>query len=704
MRSSNLRNILKVSIAASAVLFGYNNASAQEAVKLSPIKIKAQKEETYKVETAKVAGKTAKTLREIPNSVSVLTRQQMDDLNLNTLHEALNWVPGVTIVSNDESQSQFHSRGGALESASDGGSTIGGVSGYQQLDMAIFDRIEVLKGPAGLLQGSGALSGVMNMVKKRATKQFSASAKASVGSWQNYLGEFDVGGSLIKSGKLRARAVFSENDKHYFYDRAKENRWVGYGAIDFDLTASTLITTSYTRQKYDGPSFSGNPAYATGEFLNIPRSTNVYPDWAYIKWDTDETYYGIEQKLFGDWVAKASYTKRNQEFEFKDSYPTNGVDTNLNTSYARRWNIWTYDRDVFDAYLAGSFNALNQKQQVLIGYTNTYWKSQGVRVTAPTVNNINILNPNSVPDFSLPFNTGSVSDIAQDGYYGQLRLKPSTPFTLVLGARVTDYKTHSRNIAPSVETPWVIGTNASDKISYNGGILYDVSPEYTLYASYSDIFVPQTVKDYLGNILDPRIGAQIEAGIKGELFDKNLNFSIAGFHTKETNRSYADPAHPGFYLPIGQISIDGIETEIGGKLMPNWMITGGYTLLHHKYDVASGGIEGLPISGWYPRHQFKIWNKYEIRQGTFSGLSLGGGLIWQSETAAGTSGTSLLRKQGAYSVVDVSADYKITKKISVGLNIDNLFDTTYYTRLGGTNTYNTFGRPRNFTLSIKAKY
>ena len=662
---------------------------------------------SYTPRATTTLGKVALTPRETAASVSVLTRQEMNDLNLNTFTDALNWVPGVVFVSNDQSQGQFISRGAALESMSDGAAVIGGGSGYQQLDTYIFDRIEVLKGPAGLLQGNGAISGVVNTVKKRPTQELSANARVSYGSWNNLIAQADVSGPLDTEGKIRARVVASHTATDEFYQRAHENRNLVYGVIDMDLSSTTLVSASYTRQLWNGPGFSGNPAYLTGYEINLPRDTNVYPDWSKYSWDTSETHLELEQKLWGDWRAKVNFTQRVQEFIFNDAYPYDGVTPALTDTYVRRHAVYDYMRSTLDATVSGSVNVLGLKQSFVGGYTRAYFRSWGEKVQpTPNLTGVSILDPNAgVPDFTAAYNTGSLSSSFQTGVYAQARLKPWQPLTIVLGGRLTDYDSGSQTVAPSpVPGAWVENTVWHKQPTYYAGALLDLTKQITAYASYSDIFSPNTVTDYTGTVLPPVIGGQWEGGLKGAFFDKRLNASLAYFSTHQRNRSLADAAHPGYYLASGRIEVTGYEAEVSGRLLPHWQVVGGYTHLHAWYEVASASSQGYDVSAWYPHDQIKLWNKLDFAGTPLRDLTLGGGVVYQSRTWAGTTGTNLYRTQYPYAVTSIAIDYRLTPNVSLSANVENLFDVTYYTRLGGTNTYNTYGRPRNFTLSLKATY
>lgn len=280
---------------------------------------------TYTSKAVTVAGKVPMKRKEIANSVSVITRKQMDDQNLITISDVLRQTPGVQVIANNSDQDQFHSRGGALEVQYDGVPSSNSLSGYQQFDMAIYDRIEVMRGPSGLLQGSGAFSGTVNMVKKKPRSDFAASGVLSLGSWNNKIGQVDVTGSLNQDKTLRGRLVASTQDRNYFFDRGRDHRWLGYGVMEYDFSPSTTANISFTAQEDDNPGFSGLGNYTNGQFLNVPRSTNPNPSWQRYYWNHQELSVGIDHQFNNGWIAKLKANHKEQTFRFTDAYPTVGV-------------------------------------------------------------------------------------------------------------------------------------------------------------------------------------------------------------------------------------------------------------------------------------------------------------------------------------------------------------------------------------------
>ncbi len=656
-----------------------------------------------------VSGKEPVSRREVPQSVSVITRQQMNDQNMNTVSDALKFAPGVTVVANDPSQDQYHARGYALGVMNDGMPAYNGLGGYQQFDLALYDRVEVLRGPAGLLMGSGNPSGVVNMVKKRPRDEAGAAWAVSYGSWNNKWAELDLTTPLNESKTLRARGVLAGRDREFFYDRFGEGKWLGYGVVEYDLTPRTQLTVSIAKQEYQGPSFTGLPAYTNGSFLNVPRSTNVYPDWNALQWDTRDYSASLEHRFVNDWRLKAAVSRRDQSFHFNDAYPSTGVNpATMTAEYGWRDAYYDYQRDAFDIYLNAPVSAFGLKHNFLIGYNYDSFESGNVRSTTTYVPGVPILDPNSVlPKPSLPLTLGGISVTEQSGFYGQARIKLLEPLTIIGGARVTDFdaksnsKTRANASLPWIENPWTQGAEAENEVTPYGAVILDLTKELSVYGSYTDIFIPQTQLVWPNGTLPPRVGEQKEVGIKGEFFNNTLQTSLAYFDIRDTNRSYVDTAHPGFFIPLGEVQSSGIEAEISGRVLPGLEIMAGYTYLKTEY-LKDRSNEGLPISGWYPEHSFKLWTKYDFQHPDFDKWSVGVGVLAQSETANAI--TAAQRIQPAYAVVNTLIGYEFDKDLIATLAINNLFDESYYVRLGGVNSYNTYGEPRNYMLTLRKSF
>ncbi|WP_350283929.1 TonB-dependent receptor plug domain-containing protein [Nitrosomonas sp.] len=219
-------------------------------------------------------------LKELPQTITVMTRQRIDDQQLKTLDDVLERTPGITVQKANSVSSSFYSRGFQITSFQiDGNSPTYGSGGQtfglnmSQLDLAMFDRIEVLRGADALYGISGAPGGAINLVRKKPTKQFQVKALAHAGSWNNYRGELDVGGSIM-AGRIRGRLVGVYEDRKYFYDFSKSDKALFYGIIEADITDSTMLTVGgdIMHQDFGGYNTFGLPRYSNGEDIGLRRS------------------------------------------------------------------------------------------------------------------------------------------------------------------------------------------------------------------------------------------------------------------------------------------------------------------------------------------------------------------------------------------------------------------------------------------------
>lgn len=681
------------------------DAQAQESYQLPSITVTSEQADdtgSYAPSSVAVGSKIKVSPLEVPQSVSVITRQRIEDQNLITLGDALNEVTGVTVSPWDTLTSQIRSRGYLMDVAYDGVPVFGS-SGRQEYDLAIYDRVEVLRGPAALFMGSGQGGGLVNLVRKRGLEQRSASLSASAGSWDNYRTEIDVGGPLDAAGRLRSRFVGSWQERDFFWDVTHQEKWLGYGALDFSLTPDTVVGVSFTHQEdhTDSPN-SGQPAYSDGRFLDLPRSTHVYPDWNRMGFETTEVALDIEHSFANGWQLKSKVLERNQDMLWTDSFPGTGVDpaTNLIARYNTRSSDADIRQQAFDIYLSGPFELLGRSHQMTTGYNiNRAFSKQKYMSGEPTLD-VPVDNPNVVPELHPVYTSGYEEDTEQQGVYGQLRLSVTDPLTLILGARASDFERKGRYVAPSAPTAWNTSGKETGEFTPYGGLVYYLTPGITSYLSYSDIFVPQGQRTVEGTRLEPRIGAQWEAGLKGQFFDRRLNASMAIFRTRDTNRSMQDVANPGFFYAAGEVEVEGWELEVSGQPTPNLNLSVGYAYINSTYleDMRN---EGKAFSLFEPKHSLKSYTKYQFSEGALRGAFIGGGL----QVSSGSDGTSdsPLRGQGGYALASAQLGYQIADNTSVALLGNNLFDREYYARVGGLNSYNTVGEPRSFALVLRTQ-
>lgn len=661
-----------------------------------------QKDDSYAPEKALVAGKSAAPLLEIPQSISVVTRQQIEDRNLFTIGEAMQQVTGVTVMPFDGSNPDYRARGFVLDYAYDGvPSTFS--SGVPEFDLVIYERLEVQRGPTGLFRGSGSPGGTINLIRKRGQDRFSASTALSAGSWNNYRGEFDIGGPVDPDGRLRVRAVGSVQDRDFFQKTSHSRKVVAYGAVDYDLTPSTTLgaSVSYQDNKAEVP-MNGQPAYSDQRFLGFPRSFQHLPSWNLFTEKTIE-YAGEVQQRVGDWSFVVRALHRDIPRGWMDAFiqPGTGVDpVTLTATYVNRRSDGENGKTAVDAYATGPFTLFGREHELAVGYSFDKRTTSFLARSQTVVGRFSILNPDAIPLPPAAYTSGSETDLRQSGFHAQLRLRPLDPLTIVLGGRISDYTNKSRGIAPSPVTDFRTTSREKGQFTPSVGAVLHLTGNVTAYGSYSDIFNPQTAQRADGTVLKPRVGAQYEAGLKGRFLDGKLNATAAVFRSKDKNRALADTAAPGFFVAAGEVKIEGVELEVTGRPLDGLDLTLGYTNVKTEYAVAPANQVGAVFDIFTPRHQFKAYARYEPAAlgGAFAAI----GLNAQSRVVG--AGVEGIREQGPYAVANAQLGFRFSERLRAFVSVNNLFDRVYYARVGSINTYNVYGEPRNVLLTLRAAY
>ena len=662
--------------------------------------------------TALSINKTEQSLRETPQSVTVITRQLMNDKNLTGLDDVMAQTTGITFSQRNFGSHVFSSRGFAMEDESytiDGVSGQGySVTGWMTPDMEIYDRVEVLRGAAGLLVGAGNPGGAVNLVRKRPTALPQWSVTTRAGTWDNYRVALDGSSGLNESGSVRGRFVASYEDRGYFIDQLQRTAPLLYGILETDLDDDTTLALGLRHQTADMRGFSifGLPRYRDGRAIDLPRSTSLAQNWNRHQTRTDEVFGELTHRFADDWSGKLSVTHSRGSFDQKVAYAQGPLDP-VTFSGPRVARTLFRDEDLqshgVDAHLDGRFDAFGLSHQLTLGgnWSEQQRRSRQVTVGANRALDVFDPDPHLVAEPARPA-WSSITDFSDKRYgaYSSLRLGLSETLNLVMGGRVSwyDYQTQSTRLATRARethqlTPFI-------------GLIYDLDPDWSLYASYTDIFLPQSgFRDASGHILDPAIGAAPETGIKGELFDKRLNVSFALFYVKQKDVAVEDDAHSGqcqnndsfgtCYVNGNVRRSKGFEMEASGVVLPGLQTMAGYT-----FNVTRGS-DGRSISAETPRHLLRLTTSYTL-PGVWSRLTVGGGVSAQSGYSEHESQARIHNPGRA--IWDARVAWKLDEHWTVALNGNNLLDRTYYRATGDIDRGNYYGDPRNFVMTLRGDF
>lgn len=690
--------------------------SAGEAI-LSEVKVfervlgeKTEGTASYTTGKARTATPLSLSPRDTPQSVSVMTQQRIEDQGLLNITDVLNNVTGVSVNQYETHRAQFNARGFDINAL-----MIDGVpttwdqswsSGEVLTSLAIYDRVEIVRGSTGLTTGAGDPSAAINLVRKRASsKELTGSVELGFGSWNERRVLADVATPLNEAKTLRARVVGEYLERDSWVDNLQNKNQTLFATFEADLTPNTLLSAGVSRQENDprGSMWGGLPVwYSDGSKANWDRSKTTAADWT--RWDTVyENYFAaLEHRFANNWKVKATYSHgdRTADSYLLYLYGTPNRTTGLGMfAWPGSYKVRTRQDDI-GLQANGPFEFLGRTHELAVGYAYSQQKFNAdsrAASTFGTVGDFNAWNGTSYPEPTWgPLSFYGKSETKQEAIYAAMRLNLSDPLKVIVGTRLTQYEKSGNEAAGS---PFIM--KVENQLTPYAGVIYDLNENFSLYASYTDIFLPQQKRDISGKYLDPILGKSTEAGVKGEFFEGRLNASLAVFRIEQDNLAQSTgqiipgttPPETAYRASQGATS-EGFEVDLAGELSKGWNASAGFTLFR------ATDANGTDVNSIYPRQSLKLFTTYRL-PGALSALSVGGGVNWQGKTYTYVGSEKL--EQKPYALVNLMARYDIGKQLSAQLNVNNLFDKTYY---GMFDAYNqmTYGAPRSATVSLKYKF
>ncbi|MGY2290392.1 TonB-dependent siderophore receptor [Pseudomonas sp. SDO528_S397] len=645
-------------------------------------------------------------LKETPQSITVITQQRLQDQHLTNLTDTLEAVSGITVVREGlgADSDSYYSRGFAINNYEiDGVPTSSRLDNYTQ-NTAMYDRVEVVRGSTGLISGMGDPSATINLIRKRPTATPQVSIGGEAGSWDRYGANIDVSGPLTETGNIRGRLVVDYKNQSAWIDRYKQDNNLIYGISEFDLSDTLLLTVgfSYQTQHTNQPPRSGFPLkYSDGSLTDFKRAFNTSADWSYYDHEQTTFFTSLEQQFSNGWSGKVEYSRNENKYDSEIVYLAGDIDKSTGLGAYVMPNKFKGNpvQNAVDAYLTGPFQLFGREHELITGVTLSQIRNDNapdyggwVRPGGDYDGSLGPINSwnGSIgkPDF---VNTGR-QDFKENQYAAYLtsRFHLNDDTTLIVGGRVIDWKQDD-------ETRYFSGdVNRSNRketgvtIPY-AGLVYDLSDIWSVYASYTKIFNPQSLQTSSGSYLAPLEGTGYEAGVKATFNEGRLNTSLALFKVEQDNLGIADgtnltPAGGQAYKATKGTTTQGVEWEFNGELAEGWQAAGGYT-----YSVSTDE-DDKRIATQIPRHSFKTFTSYRL-SGPLDKLTVGGGLNWQSKTGFDLT----YYEQKSYAVTNLMARYDISKNLSASVNLNNVFDKEYYT----TTSAGVWGAPRNLMTSFK---
>ncbi|MEI2416524.1 ferric-rhodotorulic acid/ferric-coprogen receptor FhuE [Orrella sp. JC864] len=653
------------------------------------------------------------SLRETPQSVTVVTRQRIEDQDMRSLAEVMASTPGIAVRHSDSERYSFSARGFNIDNYMYDGIPTGFDSGYDagesSVDPIIYDRVEVVRGATGLLTGAGNPSASINLVRKHAdSRQFKADLSLGGGSWDTYRATADLSTPLNAAGNVRGRIVSAYQDGRSHLDHYENQRKVFYGVIDADLGARTTLSAGFNYQDNDprGSTWGGFPLwYADGGRTDWRRSLNVGADWTSWGSTTQGTFASLRHGFGNGWNVQLHGAHSKHEMDAKLLYLTGWPDreTGQGMNASPSWYLGERKQNSVDLKANGPFTLFGRRHEAVVGasLSRRYadFDSRSGLSPAGVGNFLDWDGSYPEPAWSDETISASRYTTKQTGWYGALRLNLADPLRLIVGGRYSTWKTDA--------TGWAGASPARfDKTAFvpYAGLLFDINENYTAYISYTEIFNPQSYQDRHGGWLDPLEGKAYEAGIKGEFMQGRLNASAAVFQIEQDNLGQLDPGHlvPGTpnqaYRAAQGTRSRGFDLEVSGEVLPGWNLAAGWS----HWTGRDG--QGNAIQTNQPRTLVRLFTTYRL-PGAWQGLTLGGGVNWQSRVYAMASGPNGQERvgQGSYAIASLMANYRFDRALSAQLNVDNVFDRKYYSQVGFY-SQGAWAQGRRVTLTMRYQY
>ncbi|RRD56925.1 TonB-dependent siderophore receptor [Comamonadaceae bacterium OH2545_COT-014] len=656
--------------------------------------------------------------RETPQSVSVITRERIEAQGLGTLSDAVAATPGMHTMPNDTRGDRMSARGFEINNYQ-----IDGVSlnwprqwdaGETRNNLAMYDRVEVVRGATGLLTGAGEPSASINMVRKRAESDvFTGQVQGELGSWQHRSGMADVSAPLNASRSVRARVVAQATSRDTFIDREHIDSQLFYGTVEADLSDATRLTLGGDWQNFKprGAPWSGLLLWDSEgrRITDWPRGYSLAANWG--GWaSTQKTLFAkLEHRFNDDWTLKLDAQHADNNADLKLSWPEGAPDRHSGGGVEFYNSYQQSERNQKDLGLRlnGAFNAWGRRHELMTGliWARQRWWAEKTHEGEYALPNVWAFD-GTVPEpprLAEPELMGDVRS-TQRAAYVAARLHVAEPLKLIVGTRVTDLKRTG-----GAGAIWHYAFQTHDKHVFTPyiGAVYDLGGSYSAYASATRIFKPQEDRDRHGQPLPSLQGRNLEAGLKAEWLDGQLTGSLAVFQTTQDKLAVPDGnlIVPGTvdeqaYRAANNVKTRGYELELTGRLAPGWDVSLGWTQLSTKE------ADGARVRPQHPSRMLKLYTQYRL-PGAWNKLTLGGGLNWQGRTYTNTenpvTGAPEQLRQNAYALLNLSARYQFTPQLGARLAVNNVLDKRYLSNVSAFDRLQ-YGAPRSVMLTVDYRF
>lgn len=678
-----------------------SQAGAQEAT-LPAVVVSTSAEKSYAPPYTTGATRTETPSREVPQSLRVLSRSLIDDVAATRMDDMLDYASGVSRQNNlGGLWDNYAIRGFTGNENTGAGYLVNGFAanrGYTApRDTATVDRIEVLKGPSSSLYGSSEPGGVINIVTRQPQFKPGQTYDLEVGNHDRYRAAADITGAITENvaGRLVAVADHAGSTR----DFVNSQRYLFAPSLTWALGASTLIQYSAELQRYTVPLDRGIVA-VNGQLGAVPRSRFLgEPNDGDIRLDSQSHQLSVEHDFSDKWKGRVAMAYRGGSLEGASTEASALLADGRTLTRQRRYRDYQSDDVSLQAEVTGKFATGPVGHELLAGVDTYRFSTTQTMLrrnpTAAAPYAIDIFDPvyGQSPPSLLP-NTSTYERQTNVGVYAQDQLRFGDRWRVVGGARFDIYNQSLDNRLRATSS----GQHQT-AVSPRLGVTYLATHDIALFANVSRSFRPNAGSDANGNAFAPEHGRAAEAGIKFDSTDRRTTATLAVFEIRKRNVLTTDPNDASFQVAAGEARSRGVELDVGGQLNAHWRVTGNFAYTDAEITQDSRLAAGTPLAN-IPRISGSAMAVYEDKAPIGQRYGIGAGVRYVG-TRSGDAQNSF--SLPAYTLADLLAYWQYSKTIRVSLNVNNLFDRTYYAS-SYSNVWVAPGTGRIVRLGLRLSY
>ena len=692
-------------LAVLAALFTTGAARGAEPT-LPQIDVQAQSERAdgpvdgYRAERSATFTKTDTPLKDVPASVTVVPADLMKDQAMQSMGDVFRYVPGVLMHQGEGNRDQIVIRG--ISTTAD--FYVDGIRDDAQVfrDLYNLERVEILKGTGGMIFGRGGAGGVVNRITKKPIFGHVGEATLSLGGYGQHRGSVDVGGKINDSAAWRLNAVADEGDS--FRNGFDMKRDAVNPTLTLLPSALTALTLGVEHLHDERTADRGFPA-KNGRPFDADPSTFFGNAGQSEARATVDGLYAILEHDFGGVQLKNSFRVTHYDKFYQNVYPDNANASSVTAAGTMRLAAYNNANRRTNAFnqtdLTSTLNAGGLEHTLLAGLEIGHQDSTSRRNTGVFGGSSLATVPASAPfaiatgfpGIATDANNNVKADIA--AVYLQDQIAFSREWKLLAGLRNDYFKTIFDDSRPAPTDLARTDREWSPRL----GLIWSPTPASTYYASYTYSFLPSGEQLSLApNTADlaPEMAKNYEIGGRWDLLPK-LTLSAALFRLDRDDVRSPDPLNPGFFVKTGQQRTEGVEIGLQGEITRTWQIFAGYAHLNGRItETTSAAVAGARLQ-LVPENTLSVWNRFDVGNGWGAGL----GVVYQDDSFAALDNVVTLP---AFTRADGAIYYTFAGgKTRLALNVENLFDRTYFPTADGNNNISP-GAPRSARLTLSTSF